>query len=295
MENNRITDYNCATELQNYICSALSASEWLQSLSVSFYPENSKDIEYEIKNSLQRQGLACVVMTPKFSYIGHDGSNCAWDAKDITLNIAEYVPVNRASNKLSCVTGLDIANYVAEYIGGPQGAISFGKFCPKAIEQREDGPLLVTNITFDCSTIGDLSGVFDWDEEQHGVVISPYALESDLNDLSANVLDLSEIVADISGHSELSNYYTKSETSSAVELRDTFDTKADISSLDNYLPLSGGHLNGQLSIDTTYSEGLTLVNATDDAKVTFSLLWDSPDLGNVLQVAIENGMGTTHY
>lgn len=111
----------------------MSASEWLQQLSVNFFPENAKDIDYQIKNALAKQGLACVVMTPNLEYQGHDGTDIAWDAKDLTLQIAEYTPINRASNKLSVVTGLDLAVFAQNYLGGPQCAEEFGRFCPKAV------------------------------------------------------------------------------------------------------------------------------------------------------------------
>lgn len=39
----------------------------------TFLAENSLDIEYQLKDALNRQGLACVVMTPKATYQGHNG------------------------------------------------------------------------------------------------------------------------------------------------------------------------------------------------------------------------------
>lgn len=198
-----ISSYNVAHQLQNYVCEALSASEWLQRLSVEFFPENAKDIDFQIKNALRRQGLACIVMTPNLQYQGHNGTDIAWDAKDLTLQIAEFTPVNRASNKLSVVTGLDLAVFAQNYLGGPQCAEQFGKFCPKAIQQSEEGGLLITKATFDTTVLGSIPGPYEWDG--HHVITVPWAFLSDLQELSdyvhsmPDVGELSAQVAVISG------------------------------------------------------------------------------------------------
>lgn len=193
-----ISSYNVAHQLQNYVCEALSASEWLQRLSVQFFPENAKDIDFQIKNALARQGLACIVMTPNLQYQGHNGTDIAWDARDLTLQIAEFTPVNRASNKLSVVTGLDLAVFAQNYLGGPQCAEEFGKFCPKAIQQSEEGGLLITKATFDTTVLGSIPGPYEWDG--HHVITVPWAFLSDLQDLSSyvhNMPDAGELSAQV--------------------------------------------------------------------------------------------------
>lgn len=193
-----ISSYNVAHQLQNYVCEALSASEWLQQLSVEFFPENAKDIDFQIKNALRRQGLACIVMTPNLQYQGHNGTDIAWDARDLTLQIAEFTPVNRASNKLSVVTGLDLAVFAQNYLGGPQCAEQFGKFCPKAIQQSEEGGLLITKATFDTTVLGSIPGPYEWDG--HHVITVPWAFLSDLQDLSSyvhNMPDVGELSAQV--------------------------------------------------------------------------------------------------
>jgi hypothetical protein len=180
-----LSSTNYCKTLQDYVCSALNQSAFLQDLSVSFYPENAKDIEFQIKNALQKQGMACVCLTPSLQYIGHDGAAACFDAIDLTLHITEYTPINRAKNKVKWASGLDIANYIVDYLGGPQGAVAFGKFCPKNIRQSEEQNLLVTTVTFDTSYVSDLSGVFDWDEENHNIVVSPYASQAGLDELSS--------------------------------------------------------------------------------------------------------------
>ena len=169
---NTLSSFNTAAQLQEYICDVLSKSEHLQNLGIQFFAENRLDIEYQIKNALQKCGLACIVMTPNLEYQGHDGSNVAWTAKGLTLQIVEYVPVNRAKNKNDIATGLDIANYCVDYLGGPQCAGDFGTFSPVGIEQGEEESLLVSKATFDCTILGSINGTFDWDGEH--IIFTPY-------------------------------------------------------------------------------------------------------------------------
>lgn len=189
---------NNAAQLQHLIVEALKQSKELNDLSVTFLAENSKDIEFEIKKNLQSQGLVGVVMTPSMEYIGHDGADASFDVKDLTLQIVEYVPINRASNKLSCATGLDIANYVISYLGGPQAAIGFGKLCPKGIEQGEEGGLLVTKATFDCAIDCGYGGEFPEISGFH--VFNPYVTEDDISSIISSFnLTAFEKIEELSG------------------------------------------------------------------------------------------------
>ena len=87
-------------------------------------------------------------MTPNARYIGHNGTNSAYQLDDLTLQIVEYTPINRAKNQPSVITGLDLANYCAEILAGPSSVIGFGNINTKSIEQGEDNGLLVTKATF---------------------------------------------------------------------------------------------------------------------------------------------------
>lgn len=140
---------NIARELQTMITNYLNE----QISQVTFLSEDSKDIEFEIKNNLQKIGLACVVMTPSFEYIGRTKEGQAWDIKGLTIMMTEYVPMNRAKNKTSWCSGFDVAFEVTDVLAGPNANCGFGKFCPVNIEQGEDDGLLVVKATFDCSVV----------------------------------------------------------------------------------------------------------------------------------------------
>ena len=143
-----LSAYNVFHELQQNICDVMNQSPVVKEAKIEFIAENRLDIDYQIKESLKKQGLAAVVMTPNATYLGHNGTSEAYQLDDLTVQFAEYTPINRATNKASVVTGLDLANYTSELLGGPNAVIGFGKLCPKGIEQGEDGGLLVTKLTF---------------------------------------------------------------------------------------------------------------------------------------------------
>ena len=143
-----LSAYNVFHELQQEICDVLNKSQILTENNVQFIPENRCDIDYQIKNSLKKQGLACVCLTPNARYLGHNGTNSAYQLDDLTLQIVEYTPINRAKNQPSVITGLDLANYCAEILAGPNSVIGFGNINTKSIEQGEDNGLLVTKATF---------------------------------------------------------------------------------------------------------------------------------------------------
>lgn len=143
-----LSAYNVFHELQQEICDVLNKSQILTANNVQFFPENRCDIDYQIKNSLKKQGLACVCLTPNARYLGHTGTNSAYQLDDLTLQIVEYTPINRANNQPSVITGLDLANYCAEILAGPNSVIGFGNINTKSIEQGEDNGLLVTKAIF---------------------------------------------------------------------------------------------------------------------------------------------------
>ena len=148
MSEQPLSAYNVFHELQQNICDIMNKSQVLKDAKIEFIAENRLDIDYQIKESLKKQGLAAVVMTPNAKYLGHNGTSEAYQLDDLTIQFVEYTPINRAKNKASVITGLDLANYTSEILGGPNSVIGFGKLCPNGIEQGEDGGLLVTKLTF---------------------------------------------------------------------------------------------------------------------------------------------------
>lgn len=143
-----LSSFNVFHEIQQNICDILNRSPVLLSANIEAIAENRLDIDYQIKESLKKQGMAAIVMTPNAEYLGHNGTSEAYQLDDLTIQFVEYTPISRASNKETVVTGLDLANYASELLGGPNAVIGFGKLCPKGIEQGEEAGLLVTKLTF---------------------------------------------------------------------------------------------------------------------------------------------------
>lgn len=69
----------------------------------------------------------------------------AYDIPDLTVQIVEYVPVNRASNKDKCMTCQDIAIEVADALCSPKTS-NWQNYQLQKIETGEDNGLLVSKV-----------------------------------------------------------------------------------------------------------------------------------------------------
>lgn len=80
------------------MCDILNADSLLSN-ACEFFPENSRDIEFQIRDALSKQGIAGIVMTPSLSYRGRDVSSMWFDMTDAEIDITENPVVNRSSSK----------------------------------------------------------------------------------------------------------------------------------------------------------------------------------------------------
>lgn len=117
---------------------------------VNFIPENAKDIEYQIKEAMGKQGIVGIIMTPECQYQGTNGKELVWDLRDFTVQIVENPIVNRSNpNPDLTITALDSAIRAADVLGSPSFDL-FGIYNPASIEQGEDSGLLVAQARFNC-------------------------------------------------------------------------------------------------------------------------------------------------
>ena len=255
-----LSAYNVFHELQQEICDVLNKSQILTANNVQFFPENRRDIDYQIKNSLKKQGLACVCLTPNARYLGHTGTNSAYQLDDLTLQIVEYTPINRAKNQPSVITGLDLANYCAEILAGPNSVIGFGNINTKSIEQGEDNGLLVTKAIFQTALTNG----------QQPIIYVPFVTKEEL---SAAIEDLSATV-----DSRLSN--TQSRWGNiAGDLSDQTDLKLALDGLSDAIDINTSNIN-------EISTGLEAVQ--NELATTSALLSDAIDgLSNAIDGANE--------
>lgn len=134
-------------QAQAAACDFLNADPLLSGR-VKFFAEDQLDIDYSIEKALGDQGIVGVVMTPQATYCGvNDSGELVYDLRDFTVMVTENTAVNRTLS--GSVTALDAAARSLDVLGAPPFGI-FGQFCPKAVEQGEDGGLIAARATFDC-------------------------------------------------------------------------------------------------------------------------------------------------
>ncbi len=126
--------------------------------------------------------MACMVMTPRATYSGHNGIEQIFTCDELTIQIVENPIINRARLKkagLEHGTALDVAKAASDRLSGPQGGY-FGKFTTKRIQESEVGGLLVVTATFGCTVYDRLSAVPSGDISGHWVEV-PFVRISDLS------------------------------------------------------------------------------------------------------------------
>lgn len=93
-------------EVQAYVADKLNADSQLSGL-CPFLVENKKDIDYEVKSALGKQGIVGLVMTPKATFAGKfEDMSIAWQIDELEVDIVENVSVNRGKRD-GCITGQD--------------------------------------------------------------------------------------------------------------------------------------------------------------------------------------------
>ena len=190
-----IDDRPLTTQIQEYVCEILNNNPDFKDWGIVFYPENALDIDFQIKNSMSKQGLACVVMTPTLNYQGHDALTQTFTLDDLTIQVVENTIINRARLKKEGKefgTALDVASKASDILAGPQSG-HFGEFTTKRIEQGEDGNLVVAKSVFGTTMYKQVDGIIEWDEEGHKVEI-PFVTKEQIKNLEDEVGHLQDLV-----------------------------------------------------------------------------------------------------
>lgn len=154
---------NLFSEIQDKVVKILQEDEILKNWGVTILAENIKDIDFEIRNSMSRQGVVAVVTTMQGTYQGHDGMVEAWQIDNLEVDVVENPSVNRPRLKkleIDGGTATDIGYRILEALGGPQSG-HFGEFCPKTFEIGENSSLVVAKCRFSCMFRNNIDGVID--------------------------------------------------------------------------------------------------------------------------------------
>lgn len=258
---------NLITQIQTQIAEILNADSDLSA--IGFLIENRFDIETEIQTRLKKQGICGIIMTPTLTFQGitDDHKDIVYQCDNLTIQITEYVPINRAKNKTSCQTSQDIAIKVADVLGSPSYT-NWQNFQVVDIQTGEDNGLLVSKVTVQCLVRGDLSAL---PSPYDPSIKIPYALKTQLDELSVH---LEEQI------SSIPIGYTKTESDDKFQPKGDYATKSELDKkLDNsseFITLST--TNDGLKIadntgvyDTTYSINQIVTNYPDSNYKTIDL------------------------
>ena len=138
---------NILEEVQQYVADKLNADSQLSAC--PFLVENRRDIDFEIKQALGKQGIVGLVMTPKATYAGaYMDVGIAWQIDELEIDVVENVTVNRGK-KSGYITGQDAAMRLFEVLC-PLSGEHEGQFNPVSYEEGEDNSLLVNKSVLKC-------------------------------------------------------------------------------------------------------------------------------------------------
>ena len=138
---------NILEEVQTYVADKLNADPQLSAC--PFLVENRKDIDFEIKQALGKQGVVGLVMTPKATYAGaYMDVGIAWQIDELEIDVVENVTVNRGKRD-GYITGQDAAMRLFDVLC-PLSGQNEGQFSPVSYEEGEDNSLLVNKSVLKC-------------------------------------------------------------------------------------------------------------------------------------------------
>lgn len=230
-----IDDRPLTTQIQEYVCEILNNNPDFKDWGIVFYPENALDIDFQIKNSMSKQGLACVVMTPTLNYQGHDALTQTFTLDDLTIQVVENTIINRARLKKEGKefgTALDVASKASDILAGPQSG-HFGEFTTKRIEQGEDGNLVVAKSVFGTTMYKQVDGIIEWDDEGHKVEI-PFVTKEQIKNLENEVEHLQDLVIGFDTEEIKTKVYELEQATDRIEVEIT--SLADVyQPIGNYL------------------------------------------------------------
>ena len=139
---------NILDEVQHYVADKLNADPQLSAC--HFIAENRRDVEFEIKQALGKQGVVGLVMTPKATFAGaYMNTSLVWQLDELEIDIVENVLINRGKKDGGYITGQDAAMRLFDVLC-PLSGEGEGKFCPVSLEEGEDGNLIVNKCILKC-------------------------------------------------------------------------------------------------------------------------------------------------
>lgn len=286
---------NLFGKIQEHVVEILSSDELLKEWGVPILSENIKDIDFQIRNAMSRQGVMCLVTTMKGTYGGHNSMVESWLIDNLEILVVENTTINRPrmkKNNLEYGTGTDISYRIFETLGGPQSG-HFGKFCPKTFEVGEDGGLVVSRCRFSCQFNNQVDGIVE--KETH--VKIPFVTHIEIDGLVSEIDSLKKLIEgfDTEGIktdvSELKN--ETSSLNSRIDGLDQIYQKVGDYALKSEIPTSTSQLTNDSGYLTSVSwnevkDMPNLALKTDIPTSTSNLINDSGFITSVSWDAISN-------
>lgn len=265
---------NLFGKIQEHVVEILSSDELLKEWGVPVLSENIKDIDFQIKNAMSRQGVMCLVTTMKGTYGGHNSMVESWLIDNLEILVVENPTINRPrmkKNNLEYGTGTDISYRIFEALGGPQSG-HFGKFCPKTFEVGEDGGLVVSKCRFSCQFNNQVDGIV---EKETNVKI-PFVTHVEIDGLIAEIDSLKKLIE---------GFDTEEIKTDVNELKnETSSLNSRIDGLDQiYQPVGDYALKSEIPTKTS--------NLINNSGFITSVSWN--DIRNIPNLALKSDIPTS--
>lgn len=134
---------NTISEVQNAIADKLQENVYFVQHNVPILVENSKTIDFDIKNSIGKIGVCATVATPSLTFQGHYGAENHppfWTMESAQVVVVENPILNRG--RANYATALDTALQIAQTLNT---SFNFGL---TSIQQTSEQGLVVVTVSF---------------------------------------------------------------------------------------------------------------------------------------------------
>ena len=139
---------NTISEVQNAIADKLQENVYFVQHNVPILVENSKTIDFDIKNSIGKIGVCATVSTPSLTFQGHYGAENHppfWTMESAQVVVVENPILNRG--RANYATALDTALQIAQTLNT---SFNFGL---TSIQQTSEQGLVVVTVSFKTNVV----------------------------------------------------------------------------------------------------------------------------------------------
>lgn len=141
-----MTEIKSISEVQEAIKDLLSKNVYFERYNLEILCENSKQLDFMIKQAIAKIGIVATINTPELEFSGkYSGEVPFWKCPTCTITIAETPVLNRGHENYC--TALDAALQIGQTLNEIKG------FCVTSISQEEMPECILVTITFQTNII----------------------------------------------------------------------------------------------------------------------------------------------